>query len=165
MRGLPALLGAAGLLLSACGPLLLLGACAPGAPRGVDKEKLDEAISGAIGDPASCLLIAERDSGKVVYRYNSYGACARELPACDTAGGRTVKQLLEATRKDGQPRTLSCNTEADASRGVGWASGMVQGRTTMVYAAMMEGSRAFPGRMMAERLAGAFQKVGLQTGR
>ena len=161
MRPAATLLGVAALALGACAPLLLLGGCAPGAPKGVDKEKLDEAVSGAIGDPASCLMLADKGSGKVVYRYNSYGACARELPACDGPGARKLDELLKATVKDGQPRTLSCNTQADASRGVGWASGAVPGNNTLVYAAMMEGDRAFPGLMMAERLARAFQKVGL----
>ena len=137
-----------------------LAACGPQAPKGVDKERLDDAVSGAIGDPASCLLIAEA-GGKLVYRYNSHTACARELPACDTPGSRTVDQLLKATLKDRQPRTLSCNTEADASRGVGWASGVIPGKPDLVYAAMMEGQRAFPGRMMADRLARAFKKAGL----
>ena len=73
-----------------------------------------------------------------------------------------MEELLKATLKDGQPRQLSCNTQADASRGVGWAYGVIAGNTPMVYAAMMEGDRAFPGRMMAERLAGAFKKAGLQ---
>jgi hypothetical protein len=31
----------------------------------------------------------------------------------------------------------------------------------LAYAAMMEGSRAFPGLMMADRLANAFRSVGL----
>ena len=96
-------------------------------------------------------MIAEQATGKIVYRYNSHTACARSLPACDTPGERTLEDLLEATVKDGQVRTLSCYTRADASRGVGWASGPLAGKG-LVYAAMMEGDRAFPGRMMADRL-------------
>jgi hypothetical protein len=143
-----------------------LCACGPSAPKGVDKEKLDEAVSKAIGDPASCLLIAEQASGRLVYRYNSHIACDRELPACDAKGMRSIDQLLAATRKDGQPRQLSCYSTADASRGVGWASGVLPGPTPgkepLVYAAMMEGDRSFPGRMMAERLDNAFARVGLK---
>ena len=143
-----------------------LSACGPSAPKGVDKEKLDEAVSRAIGDPASCLLIADRTTGRVVYRYNTHIACDRELPACDAKGMRSISQLLEATRKDGQARQLSCYSTADASRGVGWASGVLPGPTPgkggLVYAAMMEGDRSFPGRMMAERLDNAFAKVGLK---
>ncbi|MFL5294799.1 MAG: hypothetical protein ACJ798_00315 [Phenylobacterium sp.] len=142
----------------------LLAACGPQAPQGIDKEKLDEAVSRAIGDPASCLLIAEQATGKQVYRYNTHTACDRKLPACDAPRQRTLDQLLEATLKDGKPRLLSCRSVSDASRWVGWASGAVAGPRgqPLVYAAMMEGDRAFPGRMMAERLEGRFQDVGLK---
>jgi hypothetical protein len=119
-------------------------------------------VSKAIGDPASCLLIAEQASGRLVYRYNTPIACDRELPACDARGVRSISQLLDATRKDGQPRQLSCYSTADASRGVGWASGVLPGKG-LVYAAMMEGDRSFPGRMMADRLDNAFAKVGLTS--
>jgi len=144
--------------------LLALGACSPGAPKGVDKETLDAAVSRAIGDPATCLLIAEQGSGKLVYRYNSRIACDRSLPACAAPGAgkpqQTINQLLKATLKDGQDRTLSCSSTVDASRGVGWASGPIPGKG-LIYAAMMEGDRAFPGRMMADRLARAFKDAGL----
>jgi hypothetical protein len=139
-----------------------LAACSPGAPKGVDKDTLDAAISRAIGDPASCLLIAEQATGKLVYRYNTHTACARALPACTGASSntQTIDQFLKATVKDGQPRALSCSSNADASRGVGWASGPIPGKG-LVYAAMMEGDRAFPGRMMADRLSSAFKDAGL----
>jgi hypothetical protein len=142
--------------------LCILGAaaCSPGAPKGVDKAELDDAVSRAIGGPATCVLIAEQASGKVVYRYNSHTACARSLPACDRPGERTLEDLLRQTVRDGQPRKLSCHTLADASRGVGWASGTLPAKG-LVYAAMMEGARAFPGRMMADRLDRAFHDVGL----
>ena len=141
---------------------LTLAACSPGAPKGVDKDTLDGAISRAIGDPASCLLIAEQASGKLVYRYNTHTACARALPACNGVAGatQTIDQLLKAAEKDGQVHTLSCSSTADASRGVGWAAGPIPGKG-LVYAAMMEGDRAFPGRMMAERLGNAFKAAGL----
>jgi hypothetical protein len=139
---------------------LALAACSSGAPQGVDKAKLDEAISRAIGDPNSCLLIAEAGSGKTVYRYNSHTACANTWPACEAAGERTAADVLKLTLADKQPRLLSCNTQSDASRGVGWASGPLKGGK-YVYAAVMEGDRAFPGRMMADRLSGAFSKAGL----
>ncbi|MDB5441989.1 MAG: hypothetical protein JWP86_3033 [Phenylobacterium sp.] len=138
-----------------------LAACSPGAPRGVDKDKLDAAVSDAIGDPASCLLIAEKATGKVVYRYNTATVCARQLPACQGQAVWQVKDLLAATVKDGQPRALSCNTTADASRGVSWASGVLPAKG-LVYAAMMEGTRTFPGRMMAERIEPRLQDLGLK---
>ncbi|HEY3950943.1 hypothetical protein [Phenylobacterium sp.] len=142
-----------------------LSACSPDAPKGVDKDTLDAAVSRAIGDPATCLLIAEQASGKLVYRYNTHIACDRELPACTAAGAKgpatqTPDDLLKAALKDGQTRTLSCSSTQDASRGVGWAAGPIPGKG-LVYAAMMEGDRAFPGRMMADRLARAFKDAGL----
>ncbi|WP_411287199.1 hypothetical protein [Phenylobacterium sp.] len=139
---------------------LALSACSQEAPKGVDKAVLDEAVSRAVGDPNSCVLIAEQGSGKVVYRYNTHSACGRALAACDAPGTRTAQDLVEMTARDGQARHLSCNTTSDASRGVGWASGVIPGRG-LAYAAVMEGDRAFPGRMMADRLAGAFEKAGL----
>ena len=139
---------------------LSLAACSPGAPPGVNRDDLDAAVSKAVGDPNTCVLIAEAGSGKVLYRYNSATTCAREFPACDAPGTRKLASLLDVTAKDRQPRALSCNTQADASRGVGWAAGPIAG-TELVYAAMMEGERAFPGRMMADRLEGAFRKAGV----
>jgi len=139
---------------------LALSACSPGAPKGVDKAKLDEAVSDAIGDPASCLMIAERGSGKIVYRYNTATACDRALPSCEGANLRKVKDLAGLVAKDGQPRTLSCNTTADASRGVSWAAGPLPAKG-LAYAAVMEGTRTFPGRMMAERIEPRLHDLGL----
>ena len=149
--------GVAALALAA----LALAACAPGAPKGVDKDKLDAAVSDAIGDPATCLLIAEKAGGKVVYRYNTATVCARQLPSCQGAVAWQVKDLLAATVKDGQARTLSCSTTADASRGVSWVSGVLPLKG-LVYAAVMEGTRTFPGRMMADRLEPRLKDLGLQ---
>ena len=144
--------------VAAAGLTLALAACAPSAPPGVDRDQLDAAVSRAIGDPNSCLLIAERGSGRVVYRYNTATACARAFPACDRPGASKLSALLKTAVADGRPRMLSCATQADASRGVGWAAGTIAG-TDLVYAAMMEGERALPGRMMADRLSGAFRRA------
>lgn len=139
-----------------------LAACAPGAPKGTTKDKLDNAVSAAIGDPATCVLIADQASGHIVYRYNTATVCARSLPSCDGPGTQQLRDLLEATRKDGKPRQASCSTTADNSRGVGWASGVIPGKG-LVYAAVMEGTRAFPGMMISDRLGGAFQDAGLEA--
>jgi hypothetical protein len=145
--------------------LIAAAACAPNAPKGVSKDALDQAVSRAIGDPATCVLIAEQPSGKVVYRYSySHVACARSLPACDGSGTRTVDQLLAATQKDGLPRTLSCVWPNDPSKGISWASGPVPGKA-LTYAALMEGQRALPGRMIAERLDDAFKSTGVEPAR
>lgn len=124
----------------------------------MNRDDLDAAISRVVGDPSTCVLIAEAGSGRRYYRYNSATACAREFEACDQPGTRRLDDLLKAVAKDRQPRRLSCNTLTDASRGVGWAAGPIAG-TNLVYAAMMEGERAFPGRMMADRLEGAFRRA------
>ena len=139
---------------------LSLAACAPGAPKGVDKDKLDAAVSDAIGDPNTCMMIAEQPSGRIVYRYNTATTCDRKLPSCQGDAQWKLKDLLAATVKDGQPRTLSCNTTADASRGVSWLAGTIPGKG-LAYAAVMEGTRTFPGRMMADRLEPRLKDVGL----
>src|SRR5678816_3254332 len=66
--------------------VLALAACSPGGPPGVDRDELDAQVSKAIGDPASCLLIAKAGSGRVLYRYNAATTCDRELPACNAQG-------------------------------------------------------------------------------
>lgn len=137
-----------------------LTACAPTAPKGISKDRLDQAVSDAIGDPATCLEMAEQASGRIVYRYNTATVCARVLPSCEGAGRRTVGDLLKATAKDGNPRAESCNTTPDGSRGVSWASGVIP-QKGLVWAAVMEGTRTFPGRMMTSRLEPRFKDVGL----
>ena len=142
--------------------VLTLGACTPGAPPGVDKDALDEAVSRAVGDPATCVLIAERGTGRVLYRYNTATTCARELPACIGARKTRILKVVEDAAHGDRPRRLSCYTTADRSRGVGWASGPIAGKP-LVYAAVMEGDRAFPGMMMADRLESAFARARVST--
>jgi hypothetical protein len=140
--------------------VLLAAACGPKLPKGVDADKLQAAVSDAVGDPNTCVLIGRQGSAAVAWRYNTHTTCARRLPACDGAQTRTVDELLKAAATDGKPRELSCGEPADPSRGVGWAAGPIAGRG-LVYAAAMEGPRALPGRIMAEKLQGAFQDAGL----
>jgi hypothetical protein len=138
-----------------------LSACSPGAPKGVSKDKLDDAVGGAIGDPATCVQIAE-PSGRVVYQFNNHIACGRSLPACGKPGAtQTVAQLLKAVAADHQPRMASCTWPNDPSRGISWAAGPIPGKD-LTYAALMEGQRALPGRMMAERLEDAFKTSGVE---
>ena len=143
--------------------LLLLAACSPSAPPGVDADELEAAVSRAIGDPASCLLIARAGSGQRLYRYNSATACDRELPSCEGPDAVKIAAVLDRAVKDRQVRQLSCNSQADGSRGVGWSAGPIAG-TDMVYAAMMEGDRALPGRVMSDRLESAFRRAKLSKG-
>ena len=138
---------------------LTLAACGARLPKGVDPDKLDQGVSDTIGGPNTCVLIGRQGSGEVVWRYNTHMTCDRRLPACDAPKLRTLADLLKDTARDGRPRTLSCDTAADHSRGVGWASGPLP-RRGLVYAAVMEGDRALPGRIMAEKLEGALQDAG-----
>jgi hypothetical protein len=143
---------------------LALTVCSGGSdlPKGVDEEKLYAEISSAIGDPNTCVLIGRQGAGEVVYRYNSHTTCGRSLPSCQGAATRTVDDLLKATAKSGEPVATSCSSVADNSRGVGWASGALTGKGQgLVYAAVMEGERSFPGMMMNDRLSRAMKDAGL----
>jgi hypothetical protein len=147
-------------IVAASAVALSAAACAPGAPKGVDKAELDRAVSEAIGDPATCLMMADRESGRIVYRYNTATVCSRQLPACEGQEQRTLKDLLLQTARDGQPRQQSCLTTPDGSRGVSWAAGVIPSRN-LAWAAVMEGTRTFPGRMMTERLEPRLRALGL----
>jgi hypothetical protein len=137
-----------------------LAACGPRLPKGIDPDKLDQSVSDAIGGAQTCMMIGRQGAGQVVWRYNTHTICARALPACDGPGLRTVDDLLKATAKDGRARMLSCNSSADGSRGVGWSSAVIP-RRGLVYAAVMEGERALPGRIMAEKVEAALKDGGL----
>ena len=145
---------AAGLLLAA----LLVSACTPNAPKGVDKAVLDQAVGKAIGDPGTCVLIAE--GGKRVYRFGSNLVCGRKLPACGGGLAQTPGDLLEAALVRKTPMTASCPSNRDGSRLVAWASGPIDGHD-MVYAAVMEGDQVPPGVVIADKLDAAFKAAGL----
>jgi hypothetical protein len=135
--------------------------CSGGGQTALPSDALDHAVGQAIGDPDTCLLIADRGTGKVLYRYGAPFNCIRGLPACDRPGYMSAKQALAlATAPDG--RQASCPSNPDGSRVVGWAEGKVASRTRdLVYSAMMEGQTALPGHEINARLYDAFQKAGL----
>ena len=151
MRALAAALGLS---------VAVLAACSPTAPKGVDKAVLDEAVSRAIGDPGTCLLIAE--GGKTVYQYGTHMVCGRSLPTCEGAGTQTLEQLLKATPADAERKTASCRSNPERTRIVAGAAGPVAGRD-MVYAAVMEGDLVPPGIVVADKLRTAFQRAGLSS--
>lgn len=138
-----------------------LCACTPKADRGLHDTQLDNQIAAAIGDPSTCLLLADAKTGQVIYRYGDDFNCSRALPACDVAGTLNAKAALQyATRPGG--RMASCASVPDGSRQVGWAEGPVQSaKRNLIYSAVMEGERALPGHEMNARLFDAFQKAGL----
>jgi hypothetical protein len=149
-----ALMGGAGLALCACSK-------PPAAARGLSADALDAAIGPTIGDPTTCVLLADPASGKIVYRYGQMFNCERPLPACDRQGTLTGKTALARAVTPGG-RTASCPSTSDGSRSVGWAEGRTQDtRRDLIFSAVMEGQRALPGQEMAARLADAFQQAGV----
>jgi predicted small lipoprotein YifL len=140
--------------------LFAVAGCGPRAPK-LPSDALDQAIGSSIGDPSTCVLIADRATGKTVYSYNAGFDCVRGLPACDRPGYLNAKQALAfATLPHG--RKTSCNSVPDGSRTVGWAAGRVpSSKHDFIYSAVMEGQRALPGQEMASRLEDVFSNVGL----
>ena len=146
-------------LLAGLGAVLALAACAPKAPEGIDKIALDVAVNNAIGDPGTCVLIGEV-SGATVYRYGTNMTCARVLNDC-LGGQREVAALLQAAVGGAPPVNASCASLADGSRTVAWNAGPVEGKSGLVYAAVMEGEKTPPGIVIADKLKAAFAKAGL----
>lgn len=140
---------------------LLIFACSPAGPEGVDTSVLDREIGQRIGDPSTCVLLAERTTGKIVYRYGTNTVCARTYPSCQDEAEQTVEDLLKSLDPAAEGVAISCPTATDGSRSVGWAAGPVAGQD-LVFAAVMEGQRALPGMIMTDRLASAFSAAGLE---
>lgn len=143
---------------------LLLSSCAksPGsAASALPGDALDHAIGDAIGDPTTCVVIAERATRRIVYRYGERFNCVRGLPACDRPGVMSAENALAlADTADG--RGASCSSSADGTRRVGWAEARIAGpKRDLIYSAVMEGERALPGQEMMGRLAGALAAAGL----
>ena len=129
--------------------------------NGLPSSQLDNQIAVAIGDPTTCVLLADAATGKVLYRYGTDFNCARGLPACDAPGLINAKTALSFAGRPGG-RFASCNSLPDGSRTVGWAEGPVQStKHALIYSAVMEGQRALPGREINARLFDAFSKAGL----
>jgi len=150
--------------LAALAACLSLSACSKDLP-GIDDVALSDAVGRAIGDPATCVILATK-AGDVAWRYGTHMTCARELPACGEAAGVTTVEALAELAAKGDERAISCPSTADGARSVGWATGVVkpsQGAThePLVYAAVMEGERALPGREIKLRLENALAEAGL----
>ncbi|HEY5107603.1 MAG TPA: hypothetical protein VII73_12665 [Caulobacteraceae bacterium] len=140
---------------------VLLGGCAKPPGGGIPHDALDSAIGAAIGDPSTCVILAERVGGKRVYQYGEDFNCTRPLAACDRPGTLTGKGAL-ALADTPEGREASCPSNPAATRSVGWAEGrVVSTRRDLVFSAVMEGDRALPGREIAARLADAFSQAGL----
>jgi hypothetical protein len=138
-----------------------LAACGPRSARGLQSAQLDNQIATAIGDPSTCVLLADPASGKVVYQYGQAFNCSRALPACDRPGVMNAREALQYATQTGG-RMASCASVADGSRKVGWAEGRTPSQTRpLAFSAVMEGQRALPGHEMNARLYDAFQAAGL----
>ncbi len=153
MRAPPAV----GLVLT----LALIG-CAPKAPKGIDAAVLDDAIGNAIGDPSICVLVVEKGSGKLAYKYGTNVNCSAQIPVCTAPGTTTVNDLAKSAAA-GQTRNSSCAL-VQGEGGVGYASGPLPASKAqyqnLAYAASINGKRYLPGIEIATRMEGAFKKAG-----
>ena len=143
---------------AALAALVLVAACTPPAGQGLPRERLDDLIGRSIGDPATCVLLADRATGRIVYRYGDRVTCDAALPACDRPGTLTAADTLRLI--EGGPRMVSCPS-SNPGRGVGWAAGPAPGARGLNYAAVMDSSRALPGREIRVRLEGALRDAGI----
>lgn len=158
--------------LLALAVVAILAACSPKAGGGgaglfgggdrLPSDALDDAIGRAVGDPTTCVLIANRADRKVLYRYGEGFNCERGLPACDRPGTQSAEQALALATSPPDGHFASCSSNAAGDRSVGWAEARVTGsKRDLIYSAMMEGQRALPGREIAARLDDAFRNAGL----
>ena len=143
-----------------CAIAALVAACAPPpSATALNNNALDNAIARAVGDPSTCVLLADRASEAVVYRYGSNFNCSRALPACDRPGTLSADSALSLAAAG---RFASCPSLPDGSRTVGWAEARVpHTRRDLVYSAVMEGQNALPGHEINARLADAFSSAGV----
>lgn len=137
---------------------LALAACGPKAPEGVDQRVLDAAINQAVGDPGTCVLIAEA-GGRQVYRFGTHAVCGRKLPDCAAGAVRTAGDLLDRAARADKLETASCASPT-AGRRVAWAWGPIAG-APYAYAAVMEGPNTPPGIVVDDKLQAAFRRAGV----
>lgn len=137
---------------------LALAGCGPKAPEGVDKRVLDTAVNQAVGDPGTCVLIAEQGGGQV-YRFGTHAVCGRKLPDCAGGAVRTAGDLLDRAARADKVETSSC-ASPNPGRRVAWAWGPIAG-APYGYAAVMEGPNTPPGIVVDDKLQSAFRKAGL----
>lgn len=150
-----------GTVAAAACALAALASCGPKLPAGVDEAALSDAVSEAVGDPSTCLLIGRRGEGQAIWRYNTHMVCGRSLAACDAPGRRTPGDLLEAVALDGRRRGATCDNPQEPARTIAWAAGPAGG--DLVYAAVMDSERAFPSLIMSERIERALARGGLDA--
>lgn len=145
-------------------PLALLAACNE-APKGTEVNRLDAAVGDAVGDPNTCVLLVEKGSAKVVYRYGTHANCSRALPSCQGEATLTADALAKLAAA-GETRTVSCDSGPNGENRVAWAAGPAPKSPgarhgDLAYAALMEGPGVLPGREIAIRLEAALVKGGM----
>lgn len=141
---------------------LVLAACSPKLPKGVDEALLADSVGRAIGGPNTCVLLADK-GGKVVWTGGGYITCSRNLPTC---GGVTTTAQTVLEGAIGKPARFASCPSGPGVNTVGWAMGPVrasEGKPDrgLFYVAVMEGERALPGREVQERVEEAFERAGL----
>jgi hypothetical protein len=129
----------------------MLAACG-GPPSGVDEFELANAIAGAIGDPNTCVVLAKAPGGQVMWEHQLFAECNRALPSCEEDGGTQTARDLARRAAAGEVVRIGCSN-------LSWAAGPTP-REGVVYAALMQGERALPGREIARRLEGVFERTG-----
>lgn len=130
-----------------------LSACSPHLPRGVDEAALQQQIASVIGDINTCVVLAEKGSGKVVWTDGLPNICRIKYPACTSDKLIDVKTLAQTAAKTGAPVATGCQT-------VSWAAGPA-GHGALVYGAVMAGGRALPGIEISRRMDEVFRNAGL----
>lgn len=81
IRTLLVLCSVLGLGLSACAPRHASG---PAASGGLDRAKLEAAVDQDMGGADTCLVVADTQSGQVLYQYGDATVCMLPLPPCET---------------------------------------------------------------------------------
>jgi hypothetical protein len=148
-------------LLSLCACAKPAGPSSGSADAGLPGGALDHFIGDEVGDPTTCVIIADRASRQVVYRYGQLFNCLRGLPACDRPGVMSAQNAL-ALADTAEGHGASCASSPDGTRRVGWAQGRVRSaKRDLIYSAVMEGQRALPGQEMMARLDEAFANAGM----
>jgi hypothetical protein len=130
-----------------------LSACAPHLPKSVDEAGLQQQIASVIGDLNTCVVLAERGSGKIAWVNGLPAACRIKYSACTVDKLIDVKDFASSAAKSGVPVATGCQS-------VSWAAGPA-GHGKLVYGAVMSGERALPGIEISRRLDEVFAHSGL----
>lgn len=99
------------------------------------------------------MVLADKASGKVAWSDGLTAACRARYTACDQNKMTDVAGLARSVAASGSSVETSCGP-------VSWSAGPA-GKSNLVYAAVMSGNRALPGREITLRLKDVFANSGL----